>query len=211
MRSFSKYKVLLWDFDGVLMDSMPVRDLGFETVLSSYPKDEVEQLLAYHRRNGGLSRYVKFRYFFEEIRKQSISAEQLKTLTDKFSSVMMQFLINEKLLIQDSLQFVKQYHDQIPMHVISGSDGVELNTICRQLDIAKYFVSVHGSPTPKSTLIGEVLREKKYALTETLMIGDSINDYDAAMANHIDFCGYNNAELSNGSYAYVTSFNEVNF
>ena len=27
------YKTILWDFDGVIMDSMPVRDKGFEIVL----------------------------------------------------------------------------------------------------------------------------------------------------------------------------------
>ena len=61
-------RVIFWDFDGVILNSNKVRDKGFETVLSGFPKEEVDKLLKFHRQNGGLSRYVKFRYFFEEIK-----------------------------------------------------------------------------------------------------------------------------------------------
>ena len=70
------FKVILWDFDGVLMNSNSVRDLGFEKVLAGYPVEEVKSLMKYHQANGGLSRYVKFRYFFEEIRKENVSDQQ---------------------------------------------------------------------------------------------------------------------------------------
>ena len=61
-------KIIFWDFDGVILNSNKVRDSGFEIVLKDFPKNQVELLLNYHRQNGGLSRYVKFRYFFEVIR-----------------------------------------------------------------------------------------------------------------------------------------------
>jgi beta-phosphoglucomutase-like phosphatase (HAD superfamily) len=56
MKNLENYKVLLWDFDGVMMDSMPVRELGFRQVLERFPKDQVDELLQFHRKNGGWSR-----------------------------------------------------------------------------------------------------------------------------------------------------------
>ena len=66
-------KTILWDFDGVILDSMKVRDWGFEEIFKKYNRKLVDQLLYYHRINGGLSRYVKIRYFFEELLGQSIT------------------------------------------------------------------------------------------------------------------------------------------
>ena len=81
-------KVIFWDFDGVLMDSNAVRDLGFERVLSAFPKEQVDQLLAFHQANGGLSRYVKFRYFFENIRGEPITEEEILVWAERFSGIM---------------------------------------------------------------------------------------------------------------------------
>jgi phosphoglycolate phosphatase-like HAD superfamily hydrolase len=156
-----RYNVILWDFDGVLMDSNSVRDLGFEKVLEDYPNDQVDKLMKFHKANGGLSRYVKFRYFFEDILKETISEEEIIILADRFSTIMKSLLLNPDLLIQDSLTFVKkQYELGTRMHIVSGSDQTELRYLCNELDLANYFVSIHGSPTPKAELVKTGVRNK---------------------------------------------------
>src|SRR5690606_11967502 len=157
-----KYKVILWDFDGVIMDSMPVRELGFREVLKAYPKDQVEQLVTFHLQNGGLSRYVKFRYFFEEVRKENVLDEQINVLSQSFSDIMLSLLLNEKLLIQDTVEFIKNNHQRFRMHIVSGSDGRELKYICDQIGLSAYFHSIHGSPTPKKELVRNLLLDNGY-------------------------------------------------
>jgi beta-phosphoglucomutase-like phosphatase (HAD superfamily) len=61
------YKNVIWDFDGVIIDSMPIRGQGFEEIFKDFAAVHVEELMRYHRANGGLSRFVKIRYFFEVI------------------------------------------------------------------------------------------------------------------------------------------------
>lgn len=206
MINFSKYKVLLWDFDGVLMDSMPVRDMGFELTLKDHPKKEVDSLLEYHRLNGGLSRYVKFRYFFEEIKKQTITEKEILLLSEEFSQIMRQALLNKSLLIQDSLSFVKAHHQDKKMHIVSGSDQEELRYLCGELDLEQYFLSIHGSPTAKTLNIQEIIEKRHYPKHEVIMIGDSINDFEAAQDNGIAFSGYNNQNLKDLGVAYVENF-----
>ena len=207
MINFSKYKVILWDFDGVLMDSMPVRDKGFELVLKQYPEAQLKELMIYHRRNGGLSRYVKFRYFFEQIRKEAITDEKVLALAAEFSVLMRQELTNAQLLINDSMAFVKKSYTHWKMHIVSGSDGQELNYLCEALGVAQYFQSIHGSPTPKKELVRNLL--ENYNPQDCILIGDAINDYDAAVANGIAFCGYNNTSLRDLPALYINSFNEL--
>lgn len=200
------FKTILWDFDGVIMDSMPVRDKGFEIVLQKYPQEQVSLLMNYHRKNGGLSRYHKFRYFFEEIRRESISENDIQILAEQFSNVMLENLLDERLLIKDSLLFIKENYNKFKMHVVSGSDGNELRYICEKLGLSKYFVSIHGSPTPKNDLVKELLLQKMYKKEETCLIGDSFNDLEAADRNSITFYGYNNKELLKKEVKYIWSF-----
>jgi phosphoglycolate phosphatase-like HAD superfamily hydrolase len=211
MISFSKYKVILWDFDGVIMDSMPVRDHGFEQVLASFPKEQVELLMKFHRSNGGLSRYVKFRYFFEQIRNEPITEEQVNEYAQKFSSIMITELINAALLISDTVTFIEGNATNFRMHIVSGSDEQELKFICNQLGLDKYFKSLHGSPANKTLLIQSILEKEKYDKKEMVLVGDSGNDYDAASNHGIDFFGYNSPSLRKHGRGYIECFNPLTF
>lgn len=199
------FKIVLWDFDGVIMDSMSIRNKGFEEVLKEYPKEQVRLLMEFHLKNGGLSRYVKFRYFFEEIRKEQITEEQINGLALSFSKIMLSLLIDEKLLIEDSFSFIKKNWKNYEMHIVSGSDGNELRAICEGLKLAPYFSTINGSPTPKNELVADLINHNNYNRDEIVLIGDSINDFDAAVANGISFVGYNNPALSNKS-GYINKF-----
>lgn len=195
MRSLDSKKVILWDFDGVIIESNTVRVYGFEAIFKDFPKKDIEALLDYHNRNGGLSRYVKIRYFFEEIRGEEISDEEVQTYADAFSEIMRIELTKKKYLIQETVQFLESNKNKYQMHIVSGSDGKELNYLCNQLEVAKYFITINGSPVHKNQLVANIMSEYKYPINEVILIGDSINDYEAAIANNIEFAGYNNSSL----------------
>lgn len=205
-----KYKIIFWDFDGVLMDSNSIRDVGFEKVLGNYPRKFVQELMDFHQANGGLSRYVKFRYFYENILKQDVSETEIQELANEFSIIMKSLLLNPQLLIEDSMNFVKSQFDKgVKMHIVSGSDQEELRFLCRELEIDKYFISIHGSPTPKKELVKELIDLNEYNKLDIALIGDSINDLEAANLNGINFFGYNNMSLSDLP-KYILSLNKSN-
>lgn len=212
MKELEEFKVILWDFDGVLMDSMPVRDKGFELVLKDkkYPANEITQLMIYHRANGGLSRYAKFRYFFENIRNEKATKEIILMLAASFSKIMLENLCDSQLLINDSLDFVKRNYRKYEMHIVSGSDQTELRHICSQLGIADYFKSIHGSPVPKIELVNELLHSNSYLPADCILIGDSVNDYEAATKNKISFAGYNNPNLKSLNAGYIHKLSTLN-
>src|SRR5690606_11953074 len=206
MKELENKKVILWDFDGVILDSMDVREKGFRQVLSGYAEDQVERLLDYHNKNGGLSRYVKFRYFLKEILEEEVDEKIIAEMSDKFSEIMRKELTTKEKLIPEVLDFIKAKHAKFDMHIVSGSDGDELRFLASQLGISQYFKSIQGSPKPKISLVEDILEQYNYIRKEVCLIGDSINDYDAAHANGIDFYGYNNVSLKERGLNYLKSF-----
>jgi len=199
-------KNILWDFDGVILDSMPIRDYGFRKIFESYTEELVEEFIKYHRLNGGLSRFHKIKYFYNTLLSKDISKEQIQEYADKFTIIMKEQLINKKYLIQDSVDFIKSNHKNYNFHIVSGSEHHELNYLCEKLDLAECFLSINGSPTPKNDLVKNLLEQEQYNKEETILIGDSINDYDAAIINGISFYGFNNEELREKSETYLESY-----
>jgi len=202
-------KNILWDFDGVMLDSMPIRDYGFRKIFESYTDDIVYKFLVYHRLNGGLSRFHKIKYFYNELLNQEISEEKIQEYAEKFSTIMREQLVNPKYLISDSIEFIRDNHKNYNFHIVSGSEHHELNYLCQKLNLSEYFLSINGSPTPKNNLVQDLIFKEHYKKEETILIGDSINDYEAAEVNGIDFYGYNNSCLKDISSFYLNSIGDL--
>ena len=202
-------KNILWDFDGVIIDSMTIREYGFREIFKNFDKQSVDKLIQYHNNNGGLSRFHKIEYFFSNILKQNITQNEILQYADKFTTIMRQELINPKHLIIETVKFIKNNYKNYNFHIVSGSENNELNYLCRKLNLSQYFISIHGSPTLKNNLVSDLITNCKYNLNETILIGDSINDYEAAIANKIEFYGYNNKDLKNKAKIYIDNFNIV--
>lgn len=202
-------KNILFDFDGVILDSMPIRQIGFRKIFQEYPSNLVEELITYHEANGGLSRFVKIRYFYEEILKKNIKEETINELANKFSEIMKIELTNKDLLINDCVDFIESNYKNYNFHIVSGSEHNELNYLNKELGLSKYFLTINGSPTPKKQLVFNLMNEFDYNKNETILIGDSINDYDAAKYNGISFYGYNNSQLKSVSNIYLDSLRNL--
>ena len=199
-------KNILFDFDGVILDSMPIRDYGFKKIFEDFDDNLVNKLLEYHNQNGGLSRYVKIKYFYNKLLKQEILEEKITNYADNFSKIMKTELVDKGYLIADTLKFIKENYKKYNLHIVSGSDEKELKYLCKELGIDSFFQSINGSPTHKNKLVEDVLVINKYMASETILIGDSVNDYDAAKENNLDFYGFNNPNLINVSKKYLDNY-----
>lgn len=202
-------KNILWDFDGVIIDSLAIRDYGFREIFKEFDKQSVDKLIQYHNYNGGLSRFHKIEYFFNEILKQNITQDEILQYANKFTTIMRQELCNPEYLIANTIQFIKDNYKKYNFHIVSGSEHNELNFLCQKLDLSQYFISINGSPTPKNQLIKNLLESYNYNINQTILIGDSINDYEAASVNKIGFYGFNNENLRDKSKIYIEDWNNL--
>lgn len=202
----SAITALLFDFDGIIVRSAQIRIDGFRVIFAHESPELVDKLVEYHVANGGISRYAKIRWFYETLMGRPCSAETARCLADRFKRIMLGRMMDPMLLVPEALEFINEYHGRIPMHIVSGSDENELRAICAGLGIAHLFESIHGSPTPKTELVQELMGEHGYDPAQTLFIGDAIYDHEAAKSNGLVFCGTENDALRAISDFYIDDF-----
>lgn len=200
-------KAIIFDFDGVILDSMPIKTDAFREIFKSFAPDAVEELVKYHIQNGGISRFVKIRYFFETILGEYTSNCDVMRYADMFSDVVVKNLSDSKYLISETIEFIKSRHGKERLFVASGAEQNELRFLCDRFALTPYFEKILGSPTPKTALLASILDGYALGALDCVMIGDSINDYEAASQNGIPFAGYNNQDLKTIGY-YIESFGD---
>ena len=64
---FSSYKSVIFDCDGVLLDSNQIKTDAFYQTVLPYGENIAKQFADYHKKNGGISRNKKFEYFLKNI------------------------------------------------------------------------------------------------------------------------------------------------
>ena len=203
----NSFKNIIWDFDGVLINSNQIREAAFREAFTGYSKKNIAELIKFHKLNEGLSRYVKIEYFFNKILNQKLTKKKSNKILKVYNSICLDKLKDKKLLINETITFIKQLYSTKDFHIASGSDNNELNELFLSLDIGNYFNSINGSPEPKKEIVKRIISENNYNINETCLIGDSINDYEAALQNDIQFFGYNNLKLINiKNINYINSF-----
>lgn len=198
-------KVVIFDFDGVILDSMPIKTYAFREIFRDFDADAVEKLAQFHIKNGGISRFVKIRYFFEDILGQNVGESDIKKYADKFSDIVTAELIKPKYLVIETMEFIESLYGQKRLFIASGAEENELKYLCMKFGIDGYFDGIFGSPAPKSELLRIIVDRSEADANDCAMIGDSINDYEAAVKNKIPFYGYNNKELRSIEN-YIDSF-----
>ena len=204
-------KTIFWDFDGVIIDSMAVRDIGFELIAKQATNSQkiVDEFITYHRYNAGLSRFVKIKHLYENMLNKSISQEEINNFANEFSTLMKEKLVDEKYLISQTVEFIEKNYKDYNFHIVSGSEEKELNFLCKELGLSKYFKTIEGSPTHKNDLVKNILEKYNYNPKESILIGDSMTDYNAARVNGIKFYGFNNFELKELSFKYIEDYSDI--
>lgn len=187
---------IIFDFDGVLVESNHIRTNGFRELLKDFDPRLTEQFIRYHECNNGLSRYYKLRYFYENILKKDITQEKLLELCNRYSDVVKKQVIKCDWVI-GAYEFILRNHKRYKLFIVSGSDQKELQDIVKQRGIDSYFHEILGSPEVKSNNIQFILSKYLLKPSNVLFVGDSINDLEAARSVHIKFIARDSGDPGN--------------
>jgi phosphoglycolate phosphatase-like HAD superfamily hydrolase len=182
-----KYKTIVFDCDGVVLDSNVVKtEAYFRTAKSLGATDaQAQALVDYHVRLGGISRYHKFDYYLREIMHQPITKEAIQILLDEFARELEVVLMECE--IADGLDALRQATSQANWMILSGGDQQEIRTLFAKRDLAKYFDGgLFGSPDNKDTVLARE-KENGHLQFPALFIGDSKYDFEAATRAGLDF------------------------
>jgi phosphoglycolate phosphatase-like HAD superfamily hydrolase len=180
----AKYKTLVFDCDGVVLNSNRIKTDAFRLAALPYGEDAANQLVRHHIRNGGISRYKKFEHFLDVIAssKQDFGFEVLLT---RFAEAVTQGLMTCD--VADGLTELRERTGHATWTIASGGDNSELNEVFARRGLAHLFDGgIHGSPEPKHEILARLERDGTLQ-RPALFLGDSVYDYEVARDASIDF------------------------
>jgi HAD superfamily hydrolase (TIGR01549 family) len=179
-------RAIAFDFDGVLVESVDVKTRAYAYLFKEYGQDVVSKVVDYHIKNGGTSRFVKFRTIYEKILKKSLSENKFDSLCEQFSSIVVDAVVAAPW-VEGAQEFLKKNKNCYLYFIVSGTPQKELELIVQRRRMDQYFCAVLGSPKDKVALFREVFPRLNLTPKETVFVGDAETDWDAAKTMGLPF------------------------
>ena len=181
----SYYKTLVFDCDGVILNSNKVKTKAFYEAALPYGEYEARELVAYHIKHGGISRYTKFETFLRDIVKIPITAQALDQLLGSYASEVQHGLLHCETA--SGLEALRDATSHARWAVVSGGDQAELRSVFAQRNIDLWFdAGIFGSPDDKDTILAREFGSGKL-VRPAIFLGDSRYDHEAAIRAKLDF------------------------
>ena len=179
-------KGIIFDFDGVIAESVQVKSDAFAELYKPYSPDIVKKVVEHHEANGGMSRFEKIKFYHESFLNKTVTEKEIAVLANQFSDLVVKKVIAAPY-VPGALEYIQKSYKQYKLFISTGTPTEEMNQILEWKNIIHYFTDVFGSPDKKIAHVKNILL--KYSLDEDELIfyGDSNSDLDAAENAEIPF------------------------
>lgn len=182
-------ELIVFDFDGVIIESNGIKDQVFEEIFNRYPEYGADAL-AWHREHVSLSRYAKFDFLLQKMNRQNDEVFRNALVSD-FSRITLEKL--QKVdFVKGARKFLEKYHDRLPLYLASVTPADDLVLILDNLGLRGFFKDMYGCPPwTKPDAIRDILTKEKASSSTVVLIGDSYGDQRAAQETGVRFIGRN--------------------
>ncbi len=187
MLPITQYKTILFDCDGVVLNSNFLKIEAYRLTALQFGASEADamKLVNHHIEYTGISRNIKFTYFLEKILNQSVNDISMSHLLTQLNYQVERLL--EDCEVAQGLATLREKTKDSNWMIVSGGDQEEILRLFTRKNLLKYFdVGIFGSPDSKEDIVARELK-KSTAQRPTLFIGDSKYDYQVAKKNNLDF------------------------
>ncbi len=181
--------VLVFDFDGVLVDSMDIKADAFCSLYADQSPEIIQAIRAFHAENGGMPREKKFEHFETKILGKDFDRDRLDRLSRDFSVAVVDRVASASE-IEGAGQLLQELAPQYPLFVASATPEAELRAIVDRRGWSSFFVAVYGSPRSKSEILRDISHRRRIDISQLLLVGDSAHDLEAARSAGSAFLGF---------------------
>ncbi|MDR3357983.1 MAG: HAD hydrolase-like protein [Desulfovibrio sp.] len=199
---------LIFDCDGVILDSVPAKTRAFARLAEPYGTQAMDRLVVYHIAHGGVNRYKKFEWFFREVLGRAITPEE----SAEWGRLFVRYALDEVRscrLIAGAQKVLDDWRGRLPLFVCSGAPQEELRVILRERRLENYFGGIYGSPPDKAQLLTKIVAETALPPDSVLMVGDAVTDRDAAEYAGTRFYGVG-VQIKSGDFPWSLDLTELN-
>jgi phosphoglycolate phosphatase-like HAD superfamily hydrolase len=181
------YKTLVFDCDGVVLDSNQLKTEAYYRVAVGYGAnhEQAQALVDYHVRLGGISRFIKFRYFLDEIMHRPVTDEAMNVLLESFAEEIHRGLLTCEMA--PGLIELRELTPDARWMLVSGGDQMELRALFAERGIDELFdAGIYGSPDNKDVILEREVANGNLA-KPAVFFGDSRYDHEASTRAGLDF------------------------
>tara|TARA_Y100001970_G_C14221031_1_gene852674 strand:+ start:1854 stop:2486 length:633 start_codon:yes stop_codon:yes gene_type:complete len=202
-------KTIIFDFDGVIIDSSSIKADAFNKLFSRYGKSIGIKARNYHIENEGIPRIEKFNYINKYLL-NSIKKHSLDELNKKYSKIVLDKIL-KKNLSYGFKKFLNKFNQEINFYISSSAPGNELNYIIKNKKINNFFKVISGYPPKKNIQIKKILINDKLNTKNVYYVGDTEHDYKISKKLNLNFIGYirYGNKFKHRNINMVNSFNEI--
>jgi len=200
-----KLKLIVFDLDGVLINSLPNMIYSWNKVRRKFKIDN--QFTEFYKFIG-----LEFYEILENLKIKKKDFLKIKKAYSKFSNEGS----NRIKLYKNVKKTLLKLNKITPLAILTSKDKARTKKILKKLLSEISFQSVQ-SPTkkfrskPSSDLLLKLIAENNVNLDQVLFIGDSVYDYQMAKRSHVKFIyakyGYSN--LNNNKMNTINSINQI--
>ena len=189
---YRSYSALVFDCDGVVLNSNTIKAEAFRRVTLPFGEPASSALVNFHTQNGGVSRYAKFQHFVDSILPTHAPDVIVGDRSAFLHSLLARFATEVKAgLLQcevaSGLMELRQAMHDTSWLIVCGGDQAELREVFEQRDLAQYFDGgIYGSPKDKHSIVADLL-EAGEIQRPALFLGDSRLDHEVAKTFGLDF------------------------
>jgi len=188
LRPLQEYKTLVFDCDGVVLNSNKVKTQAFYEAVLPYGEQAAQAMVDYHVSNGGVSRYKKFALFLDELAPtyaKDVQGPDLDTLLKSYAEKVRKGLLSCD--VAEGLKSLREETVAARWLIVSGGDQSELQDVFALRGLNELFDGgIFGSPDTKDEILMRELETEKIQ-QPALFLGDSKYDYQAAIQAGLDF------------------------
>lgn len=170
---------IVFDCDGVLLDSVPVKTRAFRRLAEPFGPEIRDRFVLFHEMHGGVSRYAKFAWLFNEALGRAITPDESEEMGRRFAEYALDE-VRRCPLIPGAAEVLDTWGRTLPLYVCSGAPQEEVRMVLRERGLDGYFQAIHGSPPGKTALLSSIVAALPVPASEVLMVGDAFTDRDAA-------------------------------
>ena len=180
-------KVVLLDFDGVILDSVPIKDQAFLNLFSDHSVEVQENARRFWASTRGMDRSKRIQQGFWECSNIKHTGSDLTSILRRYQIDIERSLISAPW-IQGAIEFLSasQKHH---IFVVSAAPQIEIRNIVVTRGIDHYIDSVFGGPSSKISNIKTILAKLNKEPEQAIFVGDMLSDLEVAAALLIPFVG----------------------
>lgn len=179
-------KIIFFDFDGTLVESSGIKLRSFKELFKDFEKKD--EIYSYLENNEGLNRYEKFEHIYKNILKKPLDDNEREKISKKFSKMVLERILKCPI-VRGTETFLKKYQDKVKLILISATPEEELIYTLKERGLNRYFNGIYGAPLKKSEVILKNLERYNIKNEESLVVGDSMEDYNHSKKANVKFIG----------------------